>query len=114
MSSEADLHLAEIPYESGNLQFRYTRYMAPDGSRWIRHGLFVAYHENGVMSSEGSYFEGKEHGAWRDFHANGQLASEGNYHHGQEVGTWRFWGSDGSEQPPTKHDDCRSTPDVAR
>ena len=114
MSSEADLHLAEIPYESGNLQFRYTRYMAPDGSRWIRHGLFVAYHENGVMSSEGSYFEGKEHGAWRDFHANGQLASEGNYHHGQEVGTWRFWGSDGSEKPPTKHDDCRSTPDVAR
>jgi len=35
MSSAADLNLAEIPYESGVLRFRYTRFMAPDGTRWI-------------------------------------------------------------------------------
>jgi hypothetical protein len=104
MSSEADLNLAEIPYDSGVLRFRYTRFMAPDGTRWIRHGLFVAYHENGVVSSEGSYNDGKEHGLWRDFHENGQQASEGSYHEGEEVGIWRFWGPDGREQPPTKHD----------
>ncbi len=104
MSSAADLNLAEIPYESGVLRFRYTRFMAPDGTRWIRHGLFVAYRENGVVSSEGSYNEGKEHGLWCDFHENGQQASEGSYHQGEEVGIWRFWGLDGREQPPTKHD----------
>lgn len=104
MSSEADLNLAEVPYESGVLRFRYTRFMAPDGTRWIRHGLFVAYHENGVVSSEGSYNEGKEHGLWRGFHENGQLASEGSYDQGEEDGIWRFWGPDGTEQPPTKHD----------
>lgn len=104
MSLEADLNLAEIPYESGVLRFRYTRFMAPDGTRWIRHGLFVAYHENGVVGSEGSYNDGKEHGLWRDFHENGQQASEGSYHKGEEVGMWRFWGPDGREQPPTNHD----------
>lgn len=104
MPSEAEFNLAEIPYDSGALRFRYARYMAPDGTRWIRHGLFVAYHENGVVSSEGRYIEGKEHGIWRDFHENGQLASEGGYHDGEEVGTWRFWGPDGSEQPPTNQD----------
>ena len=104
MSSETDLNLAEIPYESGRLKCRYTRLIATDGSRWIRHGLFVAYYENGVVSSEGSYAEGKEHGLWRDFHDNGQQASEGSYHYGEKVGTWRFWSPDGIEEPATKHD----------
>lgn len=104
MLSEPDLNLAEIPYESGALKFRYTRFMAADGTRWIRRGLFVAYHENGAVSSEGGYNDGKEHGLWRDFHENGQQASEGSYYDGEEVGTWRFWGPDGSEQPPIEHD----------
>lgn len=104
MPSEIDLNLAEIPYDSGALRFRYTRYMASDGTRWVRHGLFVSYHENGIVSSEGGYIEGKEDGIWRVFHENGQLASEGSYRDGDEVGTWRFWGPDGREQPPTKHD----------
>ncbi|WP_432731098.1 toxin-antitoxin system YwqK family antitoxin [Variovorax sp. W6] len=103
MTIEAELNIVEVPYESGAIRFRYARYLAPDGARWIRHGLFVAYHENGVVSSEGRYFNGKETGVWRDFHVNGQLASEGNYLEGLEVGTWRFWDPDGSEQPPTQY-----------
>jgi len=95
---EADLNLAEIPYESGAIKFRYTRYMAPDGTRWIRHGLFVAYHEDGVVSSEGNYVHGAEDGVWRDFHPNGQLGAEGNYVHGEKAGAWRFWSEDGLEQ----------------
>ncbi|MFV0674221.1 toxin-antitoxin system YwqK family antitoxin [Variovorax sp. tm] len=99
---DADLNLAEIPYESGAIRFRYTRYMAADGARWIRHGLFVAYHENGAVSSEGSYVHGSENGVWRDFHPNGQLAAEGSYLDGRETGKWRFWSADGAEQlsPP--------------
>ena len=104
MNIDAELNIAEIPYESGAIRFRYARVMAPDRTRWIRHGPFVAYHESGGVSSEGGYIEGKEHGLWRDFHENGQLASQGSYHDGEEVGTWRFWDPDGSEQPPTKHD----------
>jgi antitoxin component YwqK of YwqJK toxin-antitoxin module len=92
----ADLEIAEIPYDSGEIRFRYARYLSVDGSRWVRHGLFFAYHSNGQLASEGNYLDGVEHGHWKDFHDNGQLAAEGDYQHGQEVGEWKFWKPDGS------------------
>jgi len=79
MTIETDLNIAEIPYESGAIRFRYARVMAPDRTRWIQHGLFVEYNENGIVISEGQYADGKEDGLWRDFHPNGQPAAEGSY-----------------------------------
>jgi antitoxin component YwqK of YwqJK toxin-antitoxin module len=93
----SELNIAEIPYENGEIRFRYSRCMSPDGSRWIRHGLFRAYHQNGALASEGNYVDGVEHGPWRDYHENGQLAAEGQYEHGQENGKWRYWNRDGSQ-----------------
>ena len=55
----AELEIAEISHDSGALRYRYGRYLAPDGGRWIRHGLFVAYHENGAIASEGTYEPGQ-------------------------------------------------------
>jgi len=98
----ADLHIAEIPYESGQIRFRYARYLAADGASWIRHGLFTAYHHDGALASEGTYEHGKEHGPWRDFHANGQLAAEGRYEHGVEVGEWTFWNAMGVTEEGNK------------
>ncbi len=72
--------------------------MAPDGTRWIRHGLFQAFHPNGVLASEGLYQDGMEDGLWRDFHTNGQLAAEGSYSAGEKAEGWRYWGSDGQEE----------------
>jgi len=103
MTTEADLNIAEIPYESGTIRFRYTRVMSPDRTRWIRHGSFVAYHENGTVASEGHYVDGKEDGLWRDFHPDGRRASEGHYRDGSEVGVWRFWSADGTEGPSESH-----------
>jgi antitoxin component YwqK of YwqJK toxin-antitoxin module len=103
MTIEADLNIAEIPYESGAIKFRYARVMAPDKTRWIRHGLFVAYHEHGTVASEGQYVDGKEDGLWHDLHPNGQPAAEGRYRAGQEVGVWRFWKPDGTEEPSTDY-----------
>ncbi|MGN6653667.1 toxin-antitoxin system YwqK family antitoxin [Trinickia sp.] len=94
-----DLAIAEVFYESGALRYRYARYQAPDGSRWIRHGLFVAYHENGAVASEGGYEHGVEHGPWKDFHPNGQLAALGCYDRGTEVDPWQYWDAEG--QPET-------------
>ena len=93
------LNLAEIPYESGSVHFRYARVMSEDGTRWIRSGLFVEYSEEGVVLSEGTYVDGIEEGLWRDFHPNGKLASEGHYRAGLEEGLWRFWSPEGSEEP---------------
>ncbi len=91
-----DLNIAEIPFESGEIQYRYSRYLAEDGKKWVRHGLFVAYYRNGRLASEGNYVDGVEHGLWRDFHENGQLAAQGIYENGKEVGEWHFWNADGT------------------
>jgi antitoxin component YwqK of YwqJK toxin-antitoxin module len=103
MTIDADLNIAEIPYDSGAIRLRYARVMSPDGTRWIRHGLFVEYQENGTVVSEGQYVNGKEDVPWRDFHPNGQPASEGCYRKGKEVGVWRFWKPDGTEEPSTNY-----------
>ena len=92
----ADLSIAEIPFDDGGIRYRYARKMSPDGLRWIRDGLFQAFHPNGALASEGTYCEGLEEGEWRDFHDNGQLAAEGSYCQGAEVGTWHFWNADGT------------------
>lgn len=91
-----DLDTAEILYETGEVRFRYARYLSKDGARWIRQGLFGAYHPNGTLASEGHYVDGSEHGLWRDYHDNAQLAAKENFESGKEVGEWHYWNSDGS------------------
>ena len=85
------LYIAEIFYETGELQFRYCRKPSPDGTHWIRDGRFTAYYPNGQLASEGLYDDDQEDGYWRDYHENGQLAAEGFYDHGQETGLWRVY-----------------------
>lgn len=90
-----DLNIAEIPYDTGEIRFRYSRVKSSDGTRWIRHGLFQEYHQNGQVISEGEYVNGNEQGLWRDYYPNGQLAAEGFYKDGKEVGVWRYWNEEG-------------------
>ena len=99
MSTSQDLHIAEIPHTSGSMRYRYSRYLSPDGTRWVRHGLFVEYHENGKRAGEGSYSHGSEEGLWQYFHPNGQLAAEGHYVEGKEEGAWRYWKTTGEPEP---------------
>ena len=66
----ADLEIAEIPYENGAIQCRYSRYLSEDGKHWVRHGFFVAYSEEGVVLSEGYYEHGLEQGEGPDFVAH--------------------------------------------
>lgn len=94
----ADLDIAEIPYESGVIRFRYARYLSDDGTRWVRHGRFVAYTEEGTVCSEGHYEHGLEQGEWMDFHLNGQVAAQGHYEKGKVVGIWQFWKPDGTSE----------------
>jgi antitoxin component YwqK of YwqJK toxin-antitoxin module len=96
-----ELHIAEIPYESGQVRYHYARYLSADGSVWIRHGLFRAYYEDGTLASEGHYEHGQESGLWRDYHANGQLAAEGEYVLGLEHGIWKYWNPNGTLESET-------------
>jgi antitoxin component YwqK of YwqJK toxin-antitoxin module len=90
-----DLNIAEIFYETGELRYRYARYLSSDGKRWIRNGRFTAFHKNGQLASEGNYVDGHEDGAWRDFYENGRVAAAGNYINGNETGRWQYWNENG-------------------
>jgi antitoxin component YwqK of YwqJK toxin-antitoxin module len=95
---EDTLNIAEIPYETGETRFRYARKLSPDGTKWIREGLFVEYSRAGQILSEGEYINGVEVGIWRDYFENGQIAAEGRYQDGKEEGTWHFWNEDGTPE----------------
>lgn len=90
------LHIVEIPYETGEVHFRYSRKLSDDGEKWIRDGLFTEYYQNGNLASEGMYSEGLEEGHWKDYHENGNLAAEGDYKNGEEVGKWYYYDENGN------------------
>jgi antitoxin component YwqK of YwqJK toxin-antitoxin module len=102
--TDSTLHIVEIPYETGELQFRYTRKLSSDVTKWIRDGLFQEYHKNGNLASEGNYNNGLEDGLWKDYHENGQIASEGNYLNGNEIGEWYFYDEDGALEDEENYD----------
>ncbi len=58
------LYIAEIPYETGEIHFRYSRKLSADGIKWIRHGRFAEYYQNGKTAAEGYYSKGNESGTW--------------------------------------------------
>lgn len=87
----AELNICEILYDTGEVQYRYSRVLSEDGTRWIRHGLFREYDKCGQVISEGNYICGKESGLWRDYYPNGQIAAEGHYDSGVETGVWTYW-----------------------
>ncbi len=89
-----ELQLAEVFYATGEIRFRYSRYKTPTGE-WVRHGLFLAYHPNGIVACMGQYNDGFETGQWTDFYPTGQRSAEGFYVLGQEDGAWKFWSDDG-------------------
>ena len=103
MADDGVLNIAEILNNEGKVVARYCRYLAPDGSRWIRHGQYVAYHPNGQIAGEVSYENGLEEGLGRDYYENGQIAAEGYYCGGKEEGTWRYWTRDGSEEQAVRY-----------
>jgi antitoxin component YwqK of YwqJK toxin-antitoxin module len=94
----ADLNIVEILNETGEVNFRYSRYLSSDGSHWVRHGVFFAYHKNGNLASEGSYEHGVEHGLWKDYHESGAIAAQGRFENGKELCDWEYWDEYGNKE----------------
>ena len=108
---QGTLRIAEIPYDTGEIHFRYSRYLAPDGQKWIRHGLYVEYYPGGQIASQGEFEHGRETGLWRDYHENGQRAAEGHYRAGHQHGRWSFWNDTGEPEPSCTYEDEREVTD---
>ena len=97
---ESALNIAEIYYPSGAIKSRYSRYLSKNAQQWVRHGLYVAYYENGAVASEVTYVHGLEQGPGKDFYDNGQIAASGYYEQGKEHGTWNYWSQTGQADTP--------------
>lgn len=52
------------------------------------------YHDNGQISQQGFFKDGKADGKWVSYDVNGNKTSIGEFSQGQKVGKWFFWSSD--------------------
>ncbi len=51
------------------------------------------YFEDGSVSQEGTYKDGKLHGEWFSYDQNGKMIASANYNEGKKTGKWLFWSS---------------------
>jgi antitoxin component YwqK of YwqJK toxin-antitoxin module len=49
------------------------------------------YHDNGEVSQEGQFLNGKLHGEWKMFGEDGKKIAMGEYTQGKKTGKWFFW-----------------------
>lgn len=52
------------------------------------------YYENGNISQEGTYKDGKLHGEWISYDQDGKKTAIANYREGSKTGKWFFWSGD--------------------
>ena len=52
---------------------RYTAFTDPATERETKHGLYEAFHDNGIKSREVTYVEGRPDGEQTWWHTNGRL-----------------------------------------
>ena len=52
------------------------------------------FHDNGTVSQEGFYKNGKVHGEWVSYDQSGNRTAVASYNEGQKTGSWVFWSKD--------------------
>ncbi len=73
--------------EEGILIAKYQQYRKTK----IKNGYYRIYHENGNLSMEMNYKNGKLHGEERSYHPNGQLQNISSSYMGSYEGTFKYW-----------------------
>ena len=56
-----------------------------------KHGVFLAWHENGRLGQEGYFHNGKEDGLWTTWYKEGGKKWEGHRKQGVKHGSWAMW-----------------------
>jgi antitoxin component YwqK of YwqJK toxin-antitoxin module len=51
------------------------------------------YYDNGKVSQEGYYKDGKVHGKWISYDQDGNKTAIAEYNNGEKTGKWFFWSS---------------------
>lgn len=89
-------------YKNDELHGEYKIYR--DFTRSLFGGVIRTDISKLTLTSEGSYYEGRESGYWKNYDLTGTLISEGRYSIGQETGEWKHyytnWINDKGESEP--------------
>ena len=62
----------------------------------VTQGDFQWQHENGQLSAEGAYKDGKQNGSWVWYYDSGKVHVSGEYKNGVMVGTWKWFDEHGN------------------
>jgi len=79
----------EVYYPSGELK------MTGRTMNGEKHGLWIAYFENGGIWSKNEFDHGVPHGATEVFQKNGSTYYTGTYTNGERSGKWTFYDKNG-------------------
>jgi antitoxin component YwqK of YwqJK toxin-antitoxin module len=93
MDRDKILDIAQVIDESQNI--RCTIYQQGD-SCWVPNGQYVVLRENNKPLLKITYRYGIAHGPYVDFWSNGMVASEGQYWDGKQEDNWHFYNEDGT------------------
>lgn len=63
----------------------------------VKVGAFKYYFDNGTLSEEGKYIDGKREGLWKEWHKNGNVSYVGHYKEGYLVGKYESWWDNGNK-----------------
>lgn len=88
---------------AGNLIFQGQQAQREDGT-WVRHGVWNAWHPNGVEHERGAYRDGAEDGTWDWWYEDGTPMSRGAFREGQRTGEWTFWHPGGERMMHGQYD----------
>ena len=81
-----------------NIVFYMDRMITLQGEEFkpIKVGGEYVWYENGQISRDYYWKEGKMDGRWREWYKNGQKKWEGTYKNGERIGKWTYYNEDGS------------------
>ncbi len=82
-------------YHGGQLQMR--GYAKNFRSPLHEFGKYSYYYQNGSLSQEVTYVDGKEEGEEIRWYSNGKKKSQVTYRQGKKVGPWIAWGPNGTK-----------------
>ncbi|MFT4540352.1 MAG: antitoxin component YwqK of YwqJK toxin-antitoxin module [Planctomycetota bacterium] len=63
--------------------------------KWVRHGAWNAYWDNGQIHEDGAYANGVEQGVWKWLHSDSTPMAHGRFLEGRREGPWVFFHESG-------------------
>jgi hypothetical protein len=93
----APIEVLETTDYDGRVVSRAEGYRDENG-KFVYHGTFTTYHDNGLPKREEHYVHGVTHGERTSWYENGQISGQGYYDHGRETGIWSAWWPNGFKQ----------------